>query len=195
MSVSQTRVFQFFTLALILAAGMLRPQLLRAQGDAPATGPFKTVSIPVKPAGAGAPVSTALVQGILGIGPLSPLPGAWPCFGGTLFCPVLLPGSLVVGTPLGLIPSSCSGCAQIYWSIQTASASGNTFVELFVTQGKNTLLALQGPLGPIPPNTNEVIFADGISLASTAVPGPAQIVAVTKVGSAIVTGVANILLQ
>jgi hypothetical protein len=103
---------------------------------------------------------------------------------------------MVIGLPLpGAVPHTCSGCAQIYWTYETGTASGTVGVTLTVKQGTNVILTASNPnIGSISANQVGAVNVTGATFTG-AVKGAATMTAKTTVGTASVTQTARLNLQ
>jgi hypothetical protein len=88
--------------------------------------------------------TTALNQGIVGVGFLPPAEGDGPCFGGGAGCSSVARGGMVIDTPIqnwSLANCSVKGspCVQVFWTFEDDATSGDLTVSFTVKQGKKTI--------------------------------------------------------
>jgi len=193
----------FAALAVIVAFGVSAPAL--AQNVVPHV---RAIPMPIVPHANLASATTALNQGIVGVGPLAPMGvdgyDAWPCWGGNADCSDIAFGGLVIGAPIqnwSLAGCTVSGtpCGQYYWTFEDDAANGNLKIEIVVKQGKNTLQKYSYNFGETltgSPGSLWWISCDCVELnAADAVAGPATVTVTTTVGTTKITGKATINLE
>lgn len=187
------RMLLFVALAVVLACGFCGYQAVaqdlagEAQARVITIGHITGAAIPL--------ASGGMFQGITGFGINPPVAGDWPCFGGATDCSGIAAGGLVIGTPLQVWSKSCSGCGQIYWTVQTTSATGSANITATISQGSpaKAIFKFSGNVGTVPANVIDVISVGPVSFTGAA--GAATISVSTTIGATTVKGGEHIVLH
>jgi hypothetical protein len=201
----ETRNYVLFCLGLTLAIGV-GGALLGAPADEATTGHLRAVKLGSifsdAPPDASAPT---LFTALLNIGANPPADHSgnpyWPCFtgGSDTDCSSIPSGAIVLGEPLpaAVVPHNCSGCAQIYWIVESTSAAptGVIKVSLTVKQGSTTIFSFSGPSTiTLPPGEIAALWYDGVTFTGGKA-GSASISVTNEVGTATSTSTTTVLLK
>jgi len=191
-------------LALPLAIAATTP--LRAQDDAPAPGLHARLSGPILSDSVADATAPTVFTGLLSIANNPPADksgnGYWPCFtgGSDTDCSSIPKGAIVVGEPLSaaVVSHVCSGCAQIYWIVEstTAAKSGDVKISISVKQGSTSIFTFSGDSGTtLPPGQIGAFWYSGVTFNSSAKAGEATITVTSTVGTVKSTASTTILLK
>jgi hypothetical protein len=171
-----------------------QPALMAQSGDGTGANPeirmFAVGPVYVTPDAA----APGMFQGIVGVGQNPPDPGDWPCYGGGPNCSAVALGGLVIALPTPVVSHLCNGCAEIFYTFQTTTASGTAKVSITVVQNKTTIFSNSSSFPGVPAQFVDVITT-GLVFNSSATTGPATIEVTTTIGKTKVTGKAAIYLD